>query len=224
MLVLPRSARGVMAQEGGWDRTRGDCSREVRPQALIGVLAGLLTGALRRLGQMVTGWCTWQVFSLVSGSDRVWFQGSTDQPEPHARHFLAPDAAPSDRLAVLRIRRSRSGRRTRHRRADGLVLRAQHRRRGRLRPPLAGRPEPRRYLYHRLGHGAAGGHPLRRLPVPGHLDRRQRSRPRTRHTFRALVVHGDRDRRVATPARGDRERPRVAVCNRHPTRTERPTP
>ena len=57
---------------------------------------------------------------------------------------------------------------------------------------------------------------LRRIPLPGRIDRGQARRPRARHPLGPVVAHGRSDRRTATPARRHRERARPAVLTRRP--------
>ncbi len=151
-------------------------------------------------------------------------RGSRRHAEPPHAPLTLRCLPGQDRVAVLRVRRPRPRRRTRHRRGDDLVLRDQHPRHPRLRPPLAGHPEPRRHLHRRLDDGGAGRRTDRRAPMPRRLDRRQRRRPRTRHPLRALVAHGSRDRRSATRARRHRERPRPALRTRHSPHPGRSNP
>ena len=67
-----------------------------------------------------------------------------------------------------------------------------------FRAPLARRPESRRHHHHRLEHGATGGHPLRRVPLPRRIHRREDGRLETRQPVRLVGAHGGSDRRTAT--------------------------
>ena len=67
----------------------------------------------------------------------------------------------------------------------------------------------------------AGGHPLRRVPLPRRIDRREDGRPEARHPFRPLGAHGGSDRRTATRVGRDRKRPRAALCTRDPRKPRR---
>lgn len=152
---------------------------------------------------------------------RVEVRGSRSLRSSHAQRSLLPRPPCPGWVAVLRLRRARPRRRVRHRRGDDLVLRDQCSLHPRLRSPLAGHPELRRHLHRGLDDSATGRCADRRVPLPGPLDRRQRRRPRTRHSLRALVAHGGRDRRPATRSRRHRERPRTALRTRNPTRLGR---
>jgi len=165
-------------------------------------------GARRRRGQARGGkqrlnggaWgrsCTWSV------TNSEWQRGSGDHP---SRRFASgsPDlkrlgrTATTRRVAVLRLRRTRPRRRGNLRSKDDLVLRDQRTRCPRLLPPLARRPKPRRHHHHRLEPGAAGGHSLRRVPLPGRIDGREDGRTETRHPLRPVGAHGSCNRRTAT--------------------------
>lgn len=138
--------------------------------------------------------CTWQVISRCRAPREIPGSGSPTCRSRHAVLNAATRSTPDpDRIVVQRIRGPRPRRRTRHRRRNRLVLRTQRSRRPRLHPPLARSPEPRRHHHYQLEPGDAGRRAMRRIPMPGRLDRRQTSRPRTRHAIGALVAHGRSD-------------------------------
>lgn len=145
--------------------------------------------------------------SLTNNPERSSGAGSPSCRSHHAQHLSFRRLPAADRIAVQRLRRSGPRCRTRHRRSNRLILRTQRARRRRLLPPLARCPGPRRHHRGPLERCRTDRGAVRRVPLPGRLDRRLRRRPRTRHPVRSQVVHGDRNRGTATPTRRDQERP-----------------